>query len=265
MSDLPPEERQPPATPIMEAEAHLPEASAPMLLRELSGLSAGVDLLLFVAIMLVYVTCVGLVVARGGPENPVEDHRFLLLALTAVMGILAVAIALLVTRWRSLHWASLGLTLRDFGVNLLLGMGTAVAAFGIFVASASVIDVVWPEGYRELLHNPEQVRKRIPQLGLAGLVALTVFVGLWEEVAFRGFILPRLRRLTKSWTVAVVLSSLVFAVLHKEMQVVAVLIPVFFLGVLFSIVTIWRGSLLPAVTGHFLFNLGQFISMRDYS
>ena len=49
------------------------------------------------------------------------------------------------------------------------------------------------------------------------------------------------------------------------MQVPVIVIPVFLLGVLFCAVTIWRRSLIPAILGHFLFNLGQFIGMASQS
>lgn len=240
----------------------------PMLLREIGRSATGVDLALLFGAMLVVVGimrvgmfAVGSAAEPGATTQPEQDARVESLALTVIMGTLAMVLAIVISRWRGLTWSAMGVTWRRWPLNLPLGLATTGAAFVVFICVAQVIRVVWPAGFAELLGNAERVRQNMPEISLVGLVALTVFVGIWEEVVFRGFMLPRLRRLTESWVVAVLLSSTVFAVLHLGGQVSVIAIPVFFLGVLFCVVTIWRRSLVPAVVGHFVFDLIQLIAI----
>jgi membrane protease YdiL (CAAX protease family) len=90
---------------------------------------------------------------------------------------------------------------------------------------------------------------------------VTLLIGLWEELVFRGFLMPRLRRATGSWAIAVLLSTAVFAALHVIDQVPAALVLVTVLSLMFSLVTIWRRSIVPAVVAHALFDLGVFMTL----
>ena len=73
--------------------------------------------------------------------------------------------------------------------------------------------------------------------------------------------MTRLRRGLGSWTAAVVLSTTVFTLLHAVDQTPAALMPVAILSVVFSITTIWRRSLVPAIIAHWLFNLANLIGL----
>ena len=277
MPSLPPETNRPdavppdglapppmarPITPPADTPSLPPD---PMLLCKLSRRMAGLDLLALTAVLLTYWIVLGIFLGPADPDEPTDADRTVVLLATVGMGALAILMAVLMTRRRGLRVSTLGLTLRKLSINVGLGLVTAGAAFAVFMLSAEIMCALWPAGYEALRNNPEEVMKHIPRLGPAGAVALTIFVATWEEVAFRGFVLLRLRRITGSWIAAVVLSSAVFAVLHVGMQVPVIVIPVFLLGVLFCAVTIWRRSLIPAILGHFLFNLGQFIGMASQS
>jgi len=278
MSSLPPEEHTPEPIPwgipvgpplaraIPVSEFGSTPPSDPMLLREIGRKAAGIDLLVFVAVILVVVGAVlGAQFAAGPAADsdsgaPAEqDDRALDLGLTVVIGVLAMALAIAINRRRGLGLPAMGLTWWKWQLNLAVGLATTVAAFAVFLCVNLVIQQVWPTGYEELLSNAERVREQMPEMGSGAIVALTVFVGVWEEVVFRGFLLPRLRRLTDFWVVAVVLSSAVFAILHLGMQTPVIVVPLFFIGVLFCVVTIWRRSLIPAIVGHFLFDLIAFL------
>lgn len=260
----------PPAPPIarpITAREFAPGAPLdPMLLRGIGRKGVGADLLVFLGLILVAVGAVlagqkiaGLLSAPDLPGDRETDHRALELGISVALGALAVALAVLITRRRGLKLDSLGLTARRLWIDLPLGLVTTGASFAVIYVVSLTITVVWPAGREELLKNAQRVREHMPEMELLTLAALAVFVGIWEEVVFRGFLLARVRRLIGSWVAAAVLTSALFAVLHLGMQTPVFVIPLFFLSVLFSAVTIWRRSLIPAMVGHFIFDLIQLL------
>ncbi len=81
-----------------------------------------------------------------------------------------------------------------------------------------------------------------------GLVAVVAFT---EETIFRGYLLLRFRQLTSSQTLAVLLTTVIFAFGHGY-EGSAGVGTVGFLGLVFALVYLWRGSLVAPMTMHFL-------------
>src|SRR5262249_27513482 len=85
-----------------------------------------------------------------------------------------------------------------------------------------------------------------------GLAAVLVVVVAWaEETIFRGYLLARLRTVTGSTTLAVVLSALLFALGHTYSGPAGVA-GVTLLAIVFSLVYLWRRSLVAPIVLHFL-------------
>lgn len=82
-------------------------------------------------------------------------------------------------------------------------------------------------------------------------MALVVVVALSEETIFRGYLILRLRAVTRSTVIAVVLSTLLFALGHGYQGSVGV-ITVGYLGLVFALVYLWRKSLVAPIVMHFL-------------
>jgi len=93
----------------------------------------------------------------------------------------------------------------------------------------------------------------------AEFVPLTAMIGIYEELVFRGFLMTRLRRGTGSWAVAVALSTVIFTSLHAFDQTHSALVVVAILSLVFSLATIWRRSIIPAIIAHALFDLSQLL------
>src|SRR5690606_2683660 len=82
--------------------------------------------------------------------------------------------------------------------------------------------------------------------------ALPIFA-IAEETVFRGYLLLRLRSLTGGTAVAVVLSSVIFALGHGY-QGAAGTIAVRIIGALLAVIYLWRGSIVAPVVLHFVQN-----------
>jgi membrane protease YdiL (CAAX protease family) len=87
------------------------------------------------------------------------------------------------------------------------------------------------------------------ELGLA--VLLVVIVALAEESIFRGYLILRLRAITRSPAIAVLLSSFIFSLGHGY-EGSAGVVTVGAMGLIFALVYLWRQSLVAPMVMHFL-------------
>jgi sodium transport system permease protein len=82
------------------------------------------------------------------------------------------------------------------------------------------------------------------------VLVLGLMPALFEEIAFRGFILTGLRRRLNPWG-AILLSALLFALYQLN---VFTALPMFLLGIILALLTIWSDSVLPAIFFHLVYN-----------
>ncbi len=90
--------------------------------------------------------------------------------------------------------------------------------------------------------------------GTGGMIlasALVIVVAFTEETIFRGYLILRFGNVTGSTAAAVLISSLLFAAGHGY-EGAAGIIGVFYLGLMFALIYIWRGSLVAPMVIHFL-------------
>ena len=83
---------------------------------------------------------------------------------------------------------------------------------------------------------------------------------VWEEVLFRGFLMPSLRKYVPL-PAAVALSALVFALLHFSLSKA---VPLTLLGIIFGTVFAWSGTLLAPMALHSLWNVFAFCTTRFF-
>jgi sodium transport system permease protein len=79
---------------------------------------------------------------------------------------------------------------------------------------------------------------------------LGVIPAVFEELAFRGFILSGLERRLSPWS-SVVISSALFALYHMNVFQAA---PAFVMGAVLGVLTLWSRSIVPAMFFHLLYN-----------
>jgi len=99
-------------------------------------------------------------------------------------------------------------------------------------------------------HGPEPflTPRGSAQFGLAGVLVAVVAVS--EETIFRGYFMLRVRELTRSTPAAVFVSTALFAVGHGY-EGMAGLLTVAWIGAVFAVVYLWRGSLAAPMVMHF--------------
>jgi membrane protease YdiL (CAAX protease family) len=156
-------------------------------------------------------------------------------------------------------WASMGVRVRGLGFDLLLGLGALIALLIGGLAMQIVINFFWPDWLRQFSENADRLAQWMPPFNPLQFAALAITVGWYEELLFRGFLMTRLRRLTGSWIAAVPLSTALFALLHAFDQTFGAVLLITVLSLVFSMLTIWRRSIVPAMVAHALFDLIQML------
>jgi len=83
---------------------------------------------------------------------------------------------------------------------------------------------------------------------------LVIVVAIAEETIFRGYLILRFRGISGNVAIAVVLSSVIFAIGHGY-EGGAGVITVGFMGLIFALIYVWRKSLVAPIILHFLQDL----------
>jgi membrane protease YdiL (CAAX protease family) len=195
--------------------------------------------------------------------SPIELElmRTLLLPVLAVRAAGSIAIIAVILAHRRQSAASVGLSSRGLALDCLIGAGATAVAYGLIIFSSMTLWLVWPELLDQMEENAQRIQDMVPRLHPLGFAGMAAMVGLYEELVFRGFLMTRLRRATGSWALAVLVSTAIFTALHALDQTHAALISVTILSLVFSAVTIWRRSLVPAIVAHALFDLSQLLGL----
>ncbi|MCH7839373.1 MAG: CPBP family intramembrane metalloprotease [Planctomycetes bacterium] len=226
---------------------------------------AAADIMIVLAMMLVVELALTAGLSGVLTYYQAEDERLLRLVATLIRGMLVVCIVMLVLWRRSQPIASVGLCWGRWWAAWAVGGGTAVAAFAVLFGTVMSIYVLFPVLRPSLERNAERLFEGIPRLPPVILAVMACLVGFYEEVFFRGFLLTRLRRATGSAAIAIAVVSALFAVAHMSSQEPIAAVPLFLIGVLWALVTLWRMSVVPVIIGHALFNLGQLLYMYYYA
>ena len=93
------------------------------------------------------------------------------------------------------------------------------------------------------------------------VIGSAVVAPIYEELLFRGIIFPKLIQKT-NFTIALLLSSLIFAVLHFHLSA---LLPLFVLSIILSITYLYTSTIWASVSLHALFNLISIIAVKFIS
>jgi len=140
--------------------------------------------------------------------------------------------------WTSRHiWADIGLGLLLFLPVLYAAslLGAILQRMGLSGPSSSAMEALLP-------HTPAQ---------FALAILLVIVVAISEEFIFRGYLIRRFASSTGSLALAIILATVIFAFGHGY-EGTAGVITVGFIGLIYALVFVWRGSLLAPVVMHLL-------------
>lgn len=253
-----------PTDPVLAHEILLPGSSRLAALADVGALMLMV-VVLETAAQLTLVLLVGFGIPAVGENGPEIDlARQMVERAQRIPGLICAAFATfaaigIILAFRRQSPRSVGVRRPGLALDCVIGIGAVIALYLVSMSATLAVYVLAPELLDEMGKNAERLVELIPNIGLLQFAGVAMVVGIYEEVLFRGFLMTRLRRVTGSWTLAVLISTVLFTVLHAFDQVWVALPMIAFLSLAFSVVTIWRRSIVPAVIAHGLFDLSQFL------
>jgi membrane protease YdiL (CAAX protease family) len=225
------------STPTNRArEANAPDAPV-RFAREEALLEVSVFLFLIVPSM-----ALSFFVTRQGKVD------FAFIAVSTILRDLALVCLILFFVWRNGEPVSvLGWRPRHWGRDIVLGIL-------LYFPLVSVIGLL-----ESLLHEaglPEPSTPGPSFFDIRGrwevvlAVVLVIVVAVSEETIFRGYLILRLRTVTRSTAAAVVLSSVIFAMGHGYEGSLGV-VTIGVMGLILSLIYLWRKSLVTPIVLHF--------------
>ncbi len=187
-----------------------------------------------------------------------------LIVAAAGRGALVIALLLLLLRADGQTPRAIGLVREGSGRELLASIWMTAGTFFVQIAIAIPIGLI---GLALGILNRENEQRTqtlgvIAQQGSIVEFALAAIVAAaFEEIAFRGFLVPRMKTLVRSWVAAVVLVSVVFGAGHLYEGVLATA-QTAFLGAWFATLMLMRRRLVGPIAAHAAFNTIMLVVIR---
>ena len=182
------------------------------------------------------------------------DERWATVLMTAIGGLTAVLVCLGLLRLGKQPLGSIGWTARDLPLNVGIGVLAWVCTAMMLVVLGLITTRLFPSVREQQEHVAEAMEETFPKMSLAAGAVFMAFVATWEEVAFRGFILTRLRAVFKRWWLAIPIGSVMFGLCHLY-EGPAGIVQVTLLGVVMGLLFWWRKSLVPGIVFHTINNV----------
>lgn len=163
---------------------------------------------------------------------------------------------------RGQGWRDIGLG-RPRPLDLARGLLALAACFAANAALTVTLYVLAPEVLEVHFDRMRALGHGLSAgLPLAAVAGLMFFVGLYEELLARGFLLDRCRTLLGRWWAAVLVSSLLFGLAHAYQGWIGAL-QTAVVGAVFAAFTIrWR-TLWPVILAHAGLNLSSLLMLEE--
>ncbi len=196
----------------------------------------------------------------GALSRLASDH---LVVATALRDAVFVVFLLLLVRVDGQRLAALGIVRQGAGRELKAAFAATAGVFAVQIAGAiplAAFKALSGLAEREAGHRLDTLGRLTGQgSGPEFLLALLVAAS-FEEIAFRAFLTPRLRTLTRSWIVAALLVSVGFGLGHVYEGTLAVF-QTAMLGLYFTALFLARRRLLAVIVAHAAFNAVMFLAV----
>jgi len=200
----------------------------------------------------------------AGPEAKLANP---VVSVFVTGGLMLLVVSLLLLRdtdWR----ASLGLQRRPLLQSLAFGGVGLVLSYAVNLLGVLTYTLV-RGGMAEQAADKAKWASKLGALPLGWVLPLALFVGLWEEVVFRGFLLGRLRVALgavegspRSRTVmAICVCGVLFGAGHGYQGLLG-LVQTSAVGIALGALTVWRRSLWPAVIAHLSIDTIGLIALK---
>jgi len=187
-----------------------------------------------------------------------------LVVAAAMRGVLVIALLLLLLRADGQPISSLGLLRAGALREVLASIWMTAGTFAVQLVVAIPVGIIGMAA-GVLQHENEQRTRTLGAIAQQGSVLefalAAIFATAFEEIAFRGFLLPRTRVLVGGWPLAIVLVSVVFGAGHLYEGPLAI-IQTACLGAYFAGLMLLRRRLLGPILAHAAFDTVMIVVIR---
>ncbi len=182
-------------------------------------------------------------------------------------GVAAMLAIWLATRGQPAIRQSLGLATDGLGREIFWGMLMVIPCYianiiaSVLYILASNTDVMDIAGQR--LENMEV----LATLSAVSVVPISIYVGVYEEILFRGFFLSRMRSFFGgppsggATFLAIILSSAVFGMAHVYQGTLGI-VQTFTVGVVLAIIALWRKKIWACMIAHMGIDIFGLVLLR---
>ncbi len=157
-------------------------------------------------------------------------------------------------------------TMTDVRRGLWLIVPTYATAGLAAIAATALTIAFGTDTVEDVVAAKEPVLRTVAALDVWTLLPIALFVGLYEEIAFRGFLLPRLAGVLPRW-LAIAIAGIAFGLLHFPSQGWIGAAQTTVVGVVLGAATLRWQRLWPAIICHASFDLLGFVlvaALRPY-
>lgn len=243
-----------------------PAAPHPMELMAIPRRSAALDLVLILSVTLLTPLVSQFTVNTLGADgswNERPELRWSLVAHEWAFALTLLVLTLFLVQRCAIPAAAFGLQARDLGRQLLWSLAAFVGVYIVFVGLMLVVGLltILVPGVDEDLSKRLEFMELLPLDDWTAMLLLLVGVAIFEELLFRGLLIPYLRRVGCGWSGAVLISSAVFGALHIDQGVLGIM-QILGVGLVLGVFFVVSRSLIAVMVAHFLFNFCQFQVMR---
>jgi membrane protease YdiL (CAAX protease family) len=176
-------------------------------------------------------------------------------------GVFSVALIAFALRREPNVRGALGLEPMRVGTAIGLGLAAVATAYVVQSFAAGIYLVVSRANIDAELAQKQRWTSALAGIPLAAVLPLAVFVGVYEEVLFRGFLLGRLRLLFRTPMPAVLISAVLFAAGHAYQGVLGV-VQTSVVGLVLGAVAVARGSIWPCIIAHATIDTFGLVALR---
>lgn len=226
----------------------------------MSRLRAAADLGILALLILIGYLAVGYASAM----LPTQDERLVALVGTLAIGLLAILVCAGLVKMHRQPMSSIGWRADRGAWDAAIGLFALAGIYALGMMLAMTLTIVYPELLGQPSEAQQAIEESFPRLSWTWLLPTTLIVALWEEVVFRGFLLTRLQAILRRWWLTVPLGTAIFALPHFYEGSLA-MVMVAFIGLVMSLLFVWRRSLVPAVMLHWAHNTIMFMMIGALS
>jgi membrane protease YdiL (CAAX protease family) len=170
-----------------------------------------------------------------------------------VMGSLATLTVFGFLRLDRQSFRSIGLYFKNLEDEIWTAFWALGLIFALNLAITIIVGFFLPDLAGKLAKERSQVLQMFPQISPIWLILVTAFVGFYEELVFRGFLITRLKVMTKNVWVAVFISSVIFGVVHNYQDKLA-MVQITMIAFIFGTMYVRRKSLISPMLAHMAFD-----------